>query len=181
MIIHIKLWWMWNILCEGLFSIFYTGYFLYLHFKCYTPSPITPRIPCLIPLPLILWVCSPTQPLTQFYHFTQAFPYTGSCSLHRTKALSSYWCLTMPSPSTYEAGDMRPYMCVGQRVRIYKRGGREPASRQNSAALGWQMQRIATHSPCGPVWVSGLWSYGPSLKGIDRGQSKISGPHGGQR
>jgi hypothetical protein len=39
-----------------------------------------------------------------------AFPYTGESSLHRTKALSSYWCQPMPSSATYATGAMGPSM-----------------------------------------------------------------------
>ena len=39
-----------------------------------------------------------------------AFPSTGVSSLHRTKDLSSHWCLTRPSSTTYAAGAMGPYL-----------------------------------------------------------------------
>ena len=39
-----------------------------------------------------------------------AFPYTGASSLHRTKGLSSHWCLTRSSSATYVAGAMGPSM-----------------------------------------------------------------------
>ena len=35
-----------------------------------------------------------------------AFPNTGELSLHRTKGLSSHWCPTRPSSSTYATGAM---------------------------------------------------------------------------
>jgi hypothetical protein len=42
-----------------------------------------------------------------------AFPYTGASSLHKTKGLSSRWCLTRPSSATYEAGPLHVYYLVG--------------------------------------------------------------------
>jgi hypothetical protein len=33
-------------------------------------------------------------------------------SLHRTKGLSSHWCLTRPSSATCAAGAMSPTMCT---------------------------------------------------------------------
>jgi hypothetical protein len=58
-----------SLLCLALFysKFFFSfiGYFLYLHFKCYflSSSPLwKPPIPCALPLPL--WGCSQTHPLT---------------------------------------------------------------------------------------------------------------------
>jgi hypothetical protein len=77
---------------------YFIWYFLYLHFKCYTffwlplwktfyPSP----------LPLLLWGCSPTHPPTHSHFTVLTFSYTGALSLHRTKQLSSHWCVMRPS------------------------------------------------------------------------------------
>jgi hypothetical protein len=33
-------------------------------------------------------------------------------SLHKTKNLSSHWCLTRPSSATYAAGAMGPSVCT---------------------------------------------------------------------
>jgi hypothetical protein len=40
-------------------------------------------------------------PHTHTYIPALASSYTGASSLHRTKGLSSHWCLTSPSSSTY--------------------------------------------------------------------------------
>jgi hypothetical protein len=37
--------------------------------------------------------------------------YTGALSLHRTKGLSSHWCLTISSSAIYAAGAIGPSMC----------------------------------------------------------------------
>jgi hypothetical protein len=42
-------------------SIFFTGYFIYLHFKCYPLSRFPLQKPCLpCSLPLLLWGCFPS-------------------------------------------------------------------------------------------------------------------------
>jgi hypothetical protein len=65
-------------------------------------------------LPLLLWGCSPTHPLTPASLLTHlsthshitglASPYTGALSLHRNKGLSSHWFEISPSSATYAAG-----------------------------------------------------------------------------
>jgi hypothetical protein len=61
--------------------------------------------------------------------------------------------------------------------------GEKPMSRQSSSALGRQAWRTAAYFPCGPWWVSGCGKprNPTSLGGVDKGQSKVSGPHRGQR
>jgi hypothetical protein len=54
-------------------------------------SPLKPTIPSLLPL-----LINPRTPVS----------YTGTLSLHRTKVLSSHWCLTRPSSATYASGAM---------------------------------------------------------------------------
>jgi hypothetical protein len=69
--------------------IFFIGYFIYLHFKCYL-SPFSSFLsanPHLIPLPLLLWGCSPTHS----HLTTLAFPYIGTLSLHWTKISTRVW------------------------------------------------------------------------------------------
>lgn len=80
-------------------------------------------------------------------------------------------------------GTLRPglWLPVGQWAQGRKGGGREPMSRQSSSALGRQTQRTASSSPHGPGCVSGCvkpWNLNP--QGMDREQSQVSGPHGGQ-
>jgi hypothetical protein len=41
-----------------------------------------------------------------------AFPYPGALSLHKTKSLSSHWCLTKLTSASYVAGAMDPSMCT---------------------------------------------------------------------
>jgi hypothetical protein len=106
--------------CRSSTFSFFIGYFLYLHFKCYPlslfgPPPRKPAIPS--SLPLLLWKCSPTllptsPPTHPLPLPALSFPYTGALSLHRTKGLSSYWCLTRPSLNTYGAGAMCSSMCI---------------------------------------------------------------------
>ena len=64
--------------------MFFTGYFIYLHFKCYPLSPLGTPIPFL--LSLLLWGCSLTQTPTNSCLPTLASTYTGTSSLPRTKA-----------------------------------------------------------------------------------------------
>jgi hypothetical protein len=75
----------------------------------YLVSPL--EIPCLI-LPLSTYVRVLPHPPTHSRLPTMAFPYTVASSLHRTKDLSSHWCLTRPSSANYEAGPMGPSKCT---------------------------------------------------------------------
>jgi hypothetical protein len=53
-------------------------------------------------LPLLLWRCFSTHPLSPP---CPQFPTLGHLlSLHRTKDLSSHWCITRPSSATYASG-----------------------------------------------------------------------------
>jgi hypothetical protein len=59
--------------------------------------------------------------------------------------------------------------------------GRKPMSCQSSGALGGQMQDCILFLSCGPGWVSGCGKpRNPSLQRMDKGQSEVSGSHGGQ-
>ena len=82
-----------------LFPIFYIGYFIYLHFKCYPPFQLP-----LHKAPVSMRVL-PHQP-THSCLSALAFPYLGS--LHRTKGLPSQWCQINQSSATYLAGAMIP-------------------------------------------------------------------------
>jgi hypothetical protein len=91
------------------FFLFKNWIFLNLHFKCYPLSwfPSLLEIPYhILPL-LLLWGCSPpTQPPTHSHLPALDYsPTLGHLSnLHRTKDLSSHWCMTRPSSATYAAG-----------------------------------------------------------------------------
>ena len=77
--------------CEG------DRYFLYLHFQCYPLFWFPPwKAPILSPPP-------PAHQPTHSRFPVLAFPYTRESSLHRTKGLSSHWCLTRPSSASYAA------------------------------------------------------------------------------
>ena len=95
-----------------LFIIFFIGYFVYLHFKCYHSFLVSlPRkTPLIPPLPLFLLGCFP--PPSYSCLPALAFQYTGASGLHATKGLSSNWCLTRPSSSTYAVGAMCLFMCI---------------------------------------------------------------------
>jgi hypothetical protein len=61
-----------------------------------------------------------------------------------------------------------------------KGSGRKYASHQTYSALG-RCGRTATHFPHTLGGSLAVGSYGPSLRGVDKGQSEVSGPHRGQR
>jgi hypothetical protein len=89
--------------------LFLIGYFIYLHFKCYSLSLQKPHIPC--PLHLLLWGCASTPPIHSCLP-ALAFHCIGLSNLHRTKGLFSHWCPTRPSSATYAAGAMGPFICI---------------------------------------------------------------------
>jgi hypothetical protein len=69
-------------------SLFFTEYFIYLHFKCY-PLSLFPLHKYPIPYPCpCLYEGAP--PPTHSCFLALAFTYTGALSLHRTKGLSSH-------------------------------------------------------------------------------------------
>jgi len=80
--------------------------FFILYFQCNPlyPSPVHP-----LPLHLLLWRCSHSQPPIPI---SMPCYYVGEMSLHKTKGFSSYWCWTMPSSATYVAGIMSPSVCT---------------------------------------------------------------------
>jgi hypothetical protein len=59
-----------------------------------------PPIPS--PLTLLLWRCSPTHSPLPF--LSLMLPYTGTSSLQRNKGLTSHWCPSRPSCTTYMTG-----------------------------------------------------------------------------
>jgi hypothetical protein len=88
---------------------FLIGYFLY--FQMLSPFMVFPmEIPYFIPPPLASMRMLPHSP-TCSHLPTLPFPSTGASSLHRTKGLSSHWCLTRPSSATYPMQHFkdRPY------------------------------------------------------------------------
>jgi hypothetical protein len=93
---------------------FFIGYFLYLHFKCYSiswfPPSWKPHIPSPPPASMRVFLHSPTHSHLP----TLNLPTLGHLScLHRTKDLSSHWCMTRPSSATYAAGAMcTPWLVV---------------------------------------------------------------------
>ena len=78
----------------GMFSFFpiFIRYFLHLHFKCYSESPLYPP-PALLPYP-------PT--LTSWLWRS---PVLGHIKFARPRGLSSQWWPTRPSSATYAARD----------------------------------------------------------------------------
>jgi hypothetical protein len=76
---------------------------------CFTHRAISParKPPILYPLPLPLWVCSPTHPPTHSCLPALASPYTGSSNTLRTKGRSFHWYPTRPSSATHVAGAMQ--------------------------------------------------------------------------
>jgi hypothetical protein len=85
-----------------IFLSFFIGYFLYLHFKHYPLSLFSPSQNPHPIRPASMKVFLPPRPLP-----TLSSPALGYLSsLHRTKDLSSHWCLTRPSSATYAAGAM---------------------------------------------------------------------------
>jgi hypothetical protein len=67
------------------------------------------------PAPMRVFPCPPTYSCLP----TFTFPYTGASSLHKTKGLSSNWCLTSPSSATYPVGtigSLHVYSLVGDLV-----------------------------------------------------------------
>ena len=78
-------------------KISFIGYFLYLHFKCYSLSRFPLQKPPIPPLfPMLLWGCLLPHPPTHTHLPALAFPYTGTLSLPRTKGLSCHWCQSDP-------------------------------------------------------------------------------------
>jgi len=75
-------------------------------FQVSLPEPLY-----LIPLPLLLRGCSPSQTSALSHLSALAFPYTGAQSLHRTKALFPHRCEIRLSSATYVGGAMCPSMC----------------------------------------------------------------------
>ena len=73
------------------FLSFFIRYFLHLHFKCYSHSPLYPPRPA-------------PQP-THSCFLDLAFPCTRAYALWKTKGLSSHWWPTRPSSVTYTTRD----------------------------------------------------------------------------
>ena len=68
--------------------LFFIGYFMYLHFKCYPLSRIPLQIcPILFPHPILLWVCYPTH-LPTPTSLTCHFPTLGNQAFMETRAFS---------------------------------------------------------------------------------------------
>jgi hypothetical protein len=71
---------------------------------------------------------------------------------------------------------------VGQWVCLNKGNGRKPMSRQSSGALGGRTREDCPTRSTLPPWVSACGkSRNIACRGVDKGQSKVSGPHGGQK
>ena len=86
------------------FDLFFIRYFIYIsNVNPFFVSP--PKMSYSIPP-------SPAHQPTHSCFVVLAFPYTGASILHRTKGLSSHWCLTRPTSGTYLAGAMSPSMCT---------------------------------------------------------------------
>jgi hypothetical protein len=81
-----------------LFISFFIGYFLYLHFKCHplSQSPPPKALYPILPPPVSMRVFQ--YPPTHTHLSALSAPILGHLSsIHRTKDLSSHWCLTRPS------------------------------------------------------------------------------------
>jgi hypothetical protein len=87
------------------FSLYFIGYFLYLHFKCF-PLPRSPlqKPPIQSPF-LCLYEGAPPSP-THSHLPTLAFPYTEASNILSPKGLSSHWCPTKPFSAAYAARAM---------------------------------------------------------------------------
>ena len=79
---------------------------IFIYISNNSPFLVSPqKLP--IPLPLPVLLCAPTHS-----HFpTLACGYTGALNLHRTKDLSSHWCLTRPSSAIYALEPWDPLFC----------------------------------------------------------------------
>jgi hypothetical protein len=85
-----------------------------------SPFPVSPlETPSPIPLPLLLWGCSPTHSGLP----NLALSYTGASSLHSTKGLSIHWCWPMLSSATQAAGAMGLSMCTLWWFRLWELWG----------------------------------------------------------
>ena len=58
-----------------------------------------------------LWYYEGVRPPTHSHFPTLACAYTGALNLHRTKDLSSHWCLTRPSSAIYALEPWDPLFC----------------------------------------------------------------------
>ena len=104
---------------EG-FYLFFIWYFLYLHFKCY---PLF-QFPSLMETPY--YILLPRAYMRVFFHRpthshlpTLDSPILGNLSsLHRTKDLYFYWCMSRSSSATYQAGVMCTPLLMGYSFRI---------------------------------------------------------------
>ena len=102
------------------FSFFFSlGYFIYLHFHCYSPSEFSIHKPPIsfpsLPSPCLYErALKPTHPLLPHHSCLPilAFSYAGELILHRTKVLLFHWCQTKQSFVSYEAGAMSLSMCT---------------------------------------------------------------------
>jgi hypothetical protein len=93
-----------------LLLILFIGYFVYLHFKCYPPFPVSSlRTPIPPYPPASMRVV--TYPPAHSCPTALAFPYAGGSSLHRIKGLPSLWCKTRLFSASYAGRAMGP-SCV---------------------------------------------------------------------
>ena len=101
----------WLVLLHLNTTLFFIGYFLYLHLKCYPLSrshlwdslsnPSSPSSMRVLP-----------HPTTHSHLAALAFPYTGALISLRPKGCSSHLCPTRPSSATYAAIAMDTFMCT---------------------------------------------------------------------
>ena len=94
---------------------FYFNSFLFLLdiiFICFSsnsPFLVSPqKLPIPLHLSVLLWGFFPP---THSHLPTLVFAYTGTSNLHRTKDLSSHWCLTRPSSAIYALEPWDPLFC----------------------------------------------------------------------
>ena len=81
-----------HLLQDQQFLFSYYWIFYLSTFQMLSPFPIPPETPYPIPLPpAFMRVCP--HPPTHFWLPTFAFPCTRASGFHRTKGLSSHWCL----------------------------------------------------------------------------------------
>jgi hypothetical protein len=94
------------------FIFIFIGYFIYLHFKCYPPSPFPFHKPSIPSTLAPASIREPTHLPTHSHVTTLTFPYTGTSSLHRNNCNPSHWCHMRQASATEAAGAMGHSICT---------------------------------------------------------------------
>jgi hypothetical protein len=90
----------------NIFFIYISNVILFPGSPTHTFQVSFQEIPYHIPLPLLLWGCFLHLPTHSCLPALNSPTLGHLLSLHRTKDLSSHWCLIRPSSTTYAAGAM---------------------------------------------------------------------------